>query len=427
MNIAVIGGGGRESAIAWALSKSKKCKNLYILPGNGGTTKYGRNIPADITSPFNDIKEFIEIAMIDLVVVGPEQPLTEGIVDVLEKSGAKIFGPGKRASRLEGSKVWLKQFLEKYNIPTAKFKVFEEPGEALDFVKSSGKCFVVKTDGLAAGKGALVCASMEETHTAVKRIMIDREFGPAGEKIVLEEFLEGIEVSVFIVTDGQDYKWLASAQDHKRIHDDDLGPNTGGMGAYAPVPFLDDITRGIIEKNIIKPTIAGMQKEGCPYTGFLYLGLMLTKDGPYVIEYNIRLGDPEAQVVLPLLKTDLLEIITASMNGGLGKLKVQMEDGYCAGVVLASQGYPGSYSKGIEIKGDIDDEPGVYVFHAGTKAAADGRILTDGGRVMCVSALGADLREAIMKAYDKATRIDYKGITFRKDIGRKGLKYFEEQ
>ncbi len=426
MNVAVIGSGGRESALAWALSKSPRCDNLFVMPGNGGTSKYGRNVPVDIASPFTEIEEFIEIAKIDLVVVGPEKPLTDGIADILKKTKAAVFGPSAGAARLEGSKAYLKEFLARYSIPTAKFRIFEDPDKAIEFVNKTDKRYVVKTDGLASGKGAIVCSTPEETIAAVKRVMIDREFGSAGDRVVLEEFLEGEEVSVFIATDGHDFKWLAPAQDHKRIYDNDLGPNTGGMGAFAPVPFLDDTLKGIITDNIIRPTLAGMLRDECPYTGFLYLGLMLTANGPSVIEYNIRLGDPEAQVVLPLLKTDLLDIITASVHGSLRQLIVEQVPGYCAGVVLASQGYPGNYSKGYEITGDIGDEPGVYVFHAGTKKDPDGTLLTDGGRVICVSALGRDLREAVMRAYDKATRIDFQGVTYRKDIGRKGLKYLEK-
>jgi phosphoribosylamine--glycine ligase len=426
MNIAVIGSGGRENALAWSLSRSPECDNLFILPGNGGSSKYGRNVPVDLSSPFDDIKEFIKLAKIDLVVVGPEKPLTEGIADILKKTKATVFGPSSKAARLEGSKAYLKEFLARYGIPTAKFRIFDNPGMALDYVKASGRGLVVKTDGLAAGKGTVVCGTMEETHEAIKRIMIDREFGSAGDRVILEEILEGVEVSVFIISDGYDFKWLAPAQDHKRIYDNDLGPNTGGMGAYAPVPFLDEVSKKVIEENIIRPTLIGMQKDGCPYSGFLYLGLMLTASGPFVIEYNIRLGDPEAQVVLPLLKTDLIDIITAAVRGKVGKVNVELEKGYCAGVVLASHGYPGNYSKGYEISGDLDDESGIYVFHAGTRKSQNGTLLTDGGRVMCVSALGSNLTEAIIRAYEKATRIDYQGVTYRKDIGRKGLKYLEQ-
>ncbi len=426
MNVAVIGSGGRESAIAWAVSRSPRCEKLYILPGNGGTSRYGRNVPAGTAQPFTDLEEFVELGSIDLVIVGPEQPLVNGITDALKKTKAAVFGPSCRASRLEGSKIYLKEFLARYHIPTAKFEVFDSSDKAFDFVKKSDRPFVVKTDGLAAGKGAIVCKTVEETYDGIKRLMVDREFGSAGDRIVLEDVLEGIETSVFIITDGHDFKWLASAQDHKRIYDNDEGPNTGGMGAYAPVPFIDDTMKDIITENIIRPTIAGMQKEGSPYLGFLYLGLMLTEHGPAVIEYNIRLGDPEAQVILPLLKTDFLDIISAATDGRLDRLIIEQYEGYCTGVVLASKGYPDSYLKGFEISGSLEDEKGVYVFHAGTRNNEDGKLVTDGGRVICVSALGQNLRDSIKKAYAKATEIDFQGVTYRKDIGMKGLRLIEQ-
>ncbi len=426
MNIAVIGNGGRESAIAWAVSKSPKCRNLFIIPGNGGTSKYGRNVPADISHPFADLLEFVELGKIDLVIVGPEQPLVDGVVDILRKTKTAVFGPTQKASRLEGSKAYMKEFLARYNIPTAKFEIFDDPQKAINFVRKINRPLVVKTDGLAAGKGSIVSSTVEETLTAVNRIMLKKEFGSAGDKIIIEDLLEGIEVSVFIITDGVDFKWIASAQDHKRIYDNDKGPNTGGMGAYAPVPFLNDNLKQIIIENIIRPTIHGMQKEGNPYTGFLYLGLMLTKSGPSVIEYNVRFGDPEAQVVLPLLKTDFLDIVLSVKENRLGELKLEHHEGYCTGVVLASQGYPDDYLKGFEIKGNLPDEQGIYVFHAGSKKLPDGTIVTDGGRVLCVSALGPTLRESIKRAYTKATEIDFQGVTYRRDIGKKGLKFMEK-
>lgn len=421
MNIAILGGGGRESALAWAISKSPRCKNLYILPGNGGTTKYGRNVPVDLKPPFKDLIEFVKLANIDLVIVGPEEPLVYGVVDILEKEKVKVFGPSFKASRLEGSKAYLKDFLHRYSIPTAKFAIFHNPEDAFNFVEKAGKPFVVKTDGLAAGKGAIVCKTVEETLNAIKRIMVNKEFGCAGDRIVIEDILSGVEVSVFVVADGKNYKWLAVAQDHKRVFDNDEGPNTGGMGAFAPVPFLDEQTRKIIEENIIKPTIKGMEREGAPYKGILYFGLMLTNSGPAVIEYNIRFGDPEAEAVLPLLKTDFVEIALATLNGKLNELKIDFYPGYCNCVVLASGGYPGNYKKGYEITGDLEDRKDSIVFHAGT-IYDEGKFYTSGGRVLCVSALGQTLEEAIKKSYERVEKIYFKDMHYRKDIGQKGLK-----
>jgi len=427
MNVAIIGNGGRESAIAWAVSRSPKCKHLYIIPGNGGTSKYGRNVPADTHYPFKDIQEFVELAQIDVLIVGPEQPLVDGIVEALKKSKAKVFGPSQKAARLEGSKAYMKNFLERYSIPTARFEIFDDPEKAIDYVKKTNKPFVIKTDGLAGGKGSIVNHTVEDTLKAINRIMIKKEFGKAGEKIVVEDLLEGPEVSVFVVTDGVNFKWLSSAQDHKRIGDNDEGPNTGGMGAFAPVPFLNNDLKEIINENIIRPTIRGMLKDGNPYTGILYFGLMITKSGPAVIEYNVRLGDPEAQVILPLLKTDFMDIVISVLNGKLNELKIENYDGYCTGVVLASGGYPGEYQKGFEITGNIEDEEDIFVFHAGTRITLDGTLVTDGGRVMCVSALGSTLRESILRAYNKVTQIDFQGIYYRHDIGKKGLQYIEQQ
>ncbi len=422
MNVAILGSGGRESALAWAISKSPRCGKLYVLPGNGGTAKYGRNVPVELKPPFKDLIEFVKLAEIDLVVVGPEEPLVYGVVDILQKEKVKVFGPTQKAARLEGSKAYLKDFLFRYSIPTAKFKIFNNPEDAITFVEETKKPYVVKTDGLAAGKGSIVCKTVDETLTAINRIMIEKEFGDAGNKIIVEDILSGIEVSVFIVTDGKDYRWLATAQDHKRVFDNDEGPNTGGMGAYAPVPFLDEKVRFIIEENIIKPTIKGMQREGAPYTGILYLGLMLTSSGPAVIEYNVRFGDPEAQAILPLLKTDFLEIANATITGKLGELNIEFYPGYCTCVVLASGGYPGNYKKGYEITGDLENSKDVYIFHAGT-ILKDNLYFTNGGRVLCVSAVGYTLEESIEKVYKRVEKISFTDMHYRKDIGKKGLNF----
>jgi len=316
----------------------------------------------------------------------------------------------------------MKEFLYKYCIPTAKFKIFDNPKDAISYVEKENKPFVVKTDGLASGKGAIVGKNVEETLNAIQRIMIKKEFGDAGNKIVVEDVLTGIEVSVFIVTDGKNYKWLGTAQDHKRVYDFDEGPNTGGMGSYSPVPFINENIKYVIEENIIKNTINGLRKENAVYKGILYIGLMITEFGPAVLEYNVRFGDPEAQSILPLLETDFVEIANAVIDERLFNLNIKHYNGYCCSVVMASEGYPGSYSKGYEITGDLDDESNVFVFHAGTKKL-NSKYFTDGGRVLCVSALGRTLKEAIDNSYSKIYKIHFTGAHYRKDIGYKGLTY----
>jgi phosphoribosylamine--glycine ligase len=427
MNVLIVGSGGRESALAWCAAKSHRVDNVYVVPGNGGTLRYGENILIDPVYPYTDLIHFVEDAEVDLTIVGPEAPLVDGIVDTFRRFGYPVLGPSKNASRLEGSKAFMKEFMARHSIPTARFKIFDKPDEAIEFVYKENRPFVVKTDGLAAGKGAIVAKNIEDTVVAIRRMLVSREFGEAGDRIIIEDFLEGEEVSVFIITDGINYKWLASAQDHKRIYDNDEGPNTGGMGAYAPAPFLNDDLKRVIDNNIIKPTINGMRSEGYPYTGILYIGLMLTKSGPAVVEYNVRLGDPEAQVVLPLISTDFIEIASAALSGKLDELNVKYYDGYCCGVVMSSEGYPGAYKKGWEIGGNLNDEGGKFVFHAGTKILPDGRLVTDGGRVLCVSALGKTLVEAIDSAYDKAGEIHFNGAFYRRDIGKKGLKFLNKK
>jgi phosphoribosylamine--glycine ligase len=421
MNILIIGGGGRESAIAWAVSRSPLVRKVYISPGNGGTLNYGENVVLALEYPFGEVIEFCEDAEIDLVIVGPEGPLVDGIVDCVRREGIRIFGPSQRASQLEGSKSFMKEFLARNKIPTARFKIFDDAKEASEYVTRHNTPFVVKTDGLAAGKGAIVNKTVQETLESINRILVKREFGDAGNRIVIEDLLDGDEISVFILTDGRDYRWLASAQDHKRIFDGDKGPNTGGMGAYAPVTFLDTALKDLIDENIIAPTIDGMAREGNPYTGILYVGLMITRSGPSVLEYNVRLGDPEAQVVLPLIETDFLTAVWACLHEELGRLELGYYDGYCTGVVAAAAGYPDQYSKGDPITGDLFDEPDCMVFHAGTKALPDGRVVTNGGRVLCVSALGETLEKSIERAYKKMKNIRFDGMFYRKDIGAKGL------
>ncbi len=427
MNVLIIGNGGRESAFAWSVSQSPRVDNLYIVPGNGGTLQYADSIFINVEAPFRDLIEFVQDANIDMTIVGPEAPLVDGIVDAFEAAGLRIMGPSQASARLEGSKAFMKDFAAKYKIPTADYKVFTDAQQAFDYVNKENKAFVVKTDGLAAGKGAIVNLTVSDTLNSINRIMIDREFGDAGNRIVIEELMHGPEVSVFVVTDGNNFVWLASAQDHKRIGDNDTGPNTGGMGAYAPAPFMDDTLKQTIIKESIIPTLAGLRKEGHPYKGILYFGYMLTKTGPRLLEYNVRFGDPEAEVVLPLLKTDILDIADAVVDGRLKDITVELYPGYCSGVVMAAPGYPGSYTKGHIITGDIKDTEDTFVFHAGTNYDNNGNLVTTGGRVLCVSARAATLQESIDKAYDKVDKIKFDGCQYRHDIGAKGLEWFKNK
>ncbi|URA09995.1 phosphoribosylamine--glycine ligase [Thermospira aquatica] len=421
MRVLLLGGGGREAAMAWSITRSSRLSKLYICPGNGGTHQYGTNVEIPLEPPFEMLVKFIQQEKIEMVIVGPEAPLVAGVVDELRKHKIKVFGPKKAAARLEGSKVFMKEFLARHGIPTAYFQVFSRPEDAYRYVEKQNRAFVVKTDGLAAGKGVTVARTKDETMDAIRRMMVDREFGDAGNRIILEDRLDGVEVSVFVVSDGKHFHWLASAQDHKRLLDNDEGPNTGGMGAYAPVPFLDQKMKEIITLNIIEPTIMGLKKEGYPYTGVLYFGLMLTQYGPSVLEYNVRFGDPEAQVILPLMKTSFLDLACATVEEKLHEFQIDFYPGYCVTVVLASEGYPGAYKKGVPIKGDLSTEVDCLVFHAGTKLVAPGQWVTSGGRVLCVTAISSTLSRAIDRAYEKVAKISFDGMQYRKDIGKKGI------
>ena len=421
MKVLLLGGGGRESALAWSIARSSRLSKLYICPGNGGTHQFGTNIELSLEPPFTALLKFIEQEKIDMVIVGPEAPLVAGVVDELRKHKIKAFGPTKAAARLEGSKVFMKEFLARHSIPTAYFQVFQRADDAYRYVEKQNRPFVVKTNGLAAGKGVVVAKTKEETIDAIRRMMVDKEFGDAGNRIILEDRLDGVEVSVFVVSDGRHFQWLASAQDHKRLLDNDEGPNTGGMGAYAPVPFLDERLENLITQNIIQPTIDGLKKEGCPYTGILYFGLMLTEWGPAVLEYNVRFGDPEAQVVLPLMKTSVLDLAWAVTEEKLDSFRAEFYPGYCVTVVLASEGYPNAYKKGVPIQGDLSQEVDCLVFHAGTKLVGPGQWVTNGGRVLCVTAIASTLSKAIARAYEKVGKLHFAGMQYRKDIGKKGL------
>ncbi|MCP4724519.1 MAG: phosphoribosylamine--glycine ligase [bacterium] len=421
MKVLVVGSGGREHTLIWKIKQSSKVTDVICAPGNGGILELAKCFPVK----GDDIQGLIELAKsesVDLTVVGPEAPLVEGIVDEFEKNDLKVFGPSAKAAMLEGSKAFANDLMKKYNIPTAEFEVFEDAASAKDHITGKGAPIVVKADGLAAGKGAIVCSTTEEAFEAVDMMMIDKKFGDAGGKVVVEECLFGEEASIFAITDGSNYVILPPSQDHKPVFEGDKGPNTGGMGAYAPAPLVDDKMLAEIESAIIKPTIDAMKSEGIPYKGLLYAGLIITDNGPKVIEFNCRFGDPETQVVLPLLDSDLVELFEASIDGTLDKCSVNILDFYSVCVVAASDGYPGSYEKGKEIYGLETFFPGKsrLVFHSGT-AMKDGKLVTNGGRVLCMVATRPELYDAINEAYGVAEEIRFENAYFRKDIGQKGL------
>lgn len=420
-NVLLIGSGGREHALAWGIAKSPLLGKLYIAPGNPGTAQLGENVTLDVTD-HSAVIHFIQQHEIDLTVVGPEQPLVDGIADTLQTAGYAVFGPQRKAAMLEGSKEFAKNFMQRHNIPTASYKVFSqnEFDQAATYIKSQGKYPVVlKADGLAAGKGVLIPESEEEALAALEELKTGSLSGAAA-RLVIEEFMEGEEASVFAMCDGQSYKVIGNAQDHKRVGEGDTGPNTGGMGAYSPAPIVTKELLEEVEETIIAPTIAGMKAEGNPYTGFLYVGLMITQEGPKVVEYNCRFGDPECQVIIPRLKSDLLEALLACTGGKLNEVDLQFDDQYRCTVVLASGGYPGSYEKNKEITG-LEAVEHALIFHAGTKQE-NGKLLTNGGRVLNVVGAGNSLREAIDASYTALQNIRFDGAFYRRDIGAKGLK-----
>ncbi len=422
MKVLVVGSGGREHALVWKIAQSQLVREVHCAPGNAGIAKVAKCV--DISAEdIASLVSYAESERIDLTVVGPEAPLAEGIVDEFEKRGLKIFGPNKLAAEIESSKAFCKQLLRKYGIPTAHFEIFDNPDEALKYVRSHGAPIVVKASGLAAGKGSIVCKSIDEAVTAVERIMVQREFGSSGDLIVIEDYLEGEEASVMVFTDGETVKPMLPSQDHKPVFDDDKGPNTGGMGAYCPVPAIDEALFERIIETIIKPTVTAMAEERRPYKGVLYAGLMLTDEGPKVLEYNCRFGDPETQAVLPLMESDLVPILNAVVEGNLNEVEVRSSQRCCVCVVMASGGYPGKYEKGKVITGVEDAEAleDVIVFHAGT-AIRDGQLVTNGGRVLGVTALGDDFPTAIKRAYEAVSRISFDGMHYRRDIGRRALR-----
>lgn len=422
MKVLVIGGGGREHALVWKLSKSPLVDQLYCAPGNPGIEQLAECIPISAT----DIERLLEFASahrIDLTIPGPEAPLVAGLVDEFEAKGLPVFGPTRKAAEIEGSKAFAKWFMKKYRIPTADWKVFYDYQEARAWLMERDYPCVVKADGLAAGKGSVVVHTREEALEALKSMMMDRIFGEAGSKVVVEDFMQGEEASIFVICDGKNAAWLAPAQDHKAIFDGDRGPNTGGMGAYAPVPWLDEATMQRIASDIVQPTIHGMALEERPFRGVLFIGLMITADGPKVVEYNCRLGDPEAQVVLPLLADDLLEIMTKVAHRQPIPETLARSNGCAVCVVMASGGYPGTYETGKQIIGlDRLADEDILIFHAGTRRDEKGSLVTAGGRVLSVTAVRETFADAREAAYRAVGKIAFDGAYYRRDIGLRALK-----
>lgn len=431
-NILVIGGGGREHALAWALARSPRVRHVYVAPGNAGT-EWPANPNATGLAPrasasrvpiapddFDALIAFAREHDVYMAVVGPEAPLAAGIVDAFQQAGVPIFGPSQAAAQIEASKAFAKAFMEQTGIPTAAHAAFTDYDAARAYLRQHPAPVVVKASGLAAGKGVIVCETQEEAEAALRMIMVDRAFGAAGDVVVIEEFLQGPEVSVLAFSDGRTVKRMPPARDHKRIYEGDRGPNTGGMGAFAPPPDVDEALLDEIEATILRPAVQGMLERGTPYVGVLYAGLMLTQDGPKVLEFNCRFGDPETQAILLLLESDLLDVFEACLAGRLDETNVQWRDGAAATIVLASPGYPGAYPKGLPIEGveRAAAHENVVVFHAGTARDEAGRLVTAGGRVLNVSAYDADLERALQRAYAAVEEIAFEGMQYRRDIGK---------
>jgi len=424
MKILVLGSGGREHAIVSSILKDDSVSEVFCAPGNAGTSLIANNVSIDIMDN-QSVLEFVEKNSIDLTVVGPEQPLANGIVDYFMKFDKQIFGPDQFCSQLESSKLFARYVMEKYNIPQPAFFECNNEEEVMSVSGQLGFPLVMKADGLAGGKGVIICNNSNDLDKAINDMLLNKKFGTASNKISVEEFLYGEEVSVFVICDGENYRIINSAQDHKRVFDDDKGPNTGGMGAYSPSPLFNDDLRFKVEEKILKPILQAMKDEGHPYKGFLYLGLMVNDSDPYVIEFNVRLGDPETQVVLPLLNSSVFELLSASLNGNLKNIDIKILNEFAVTIVLAAKGYPESYNKGMEIKG-LDNVENELVFHAGTKFEND-KFFTFGGRVLNVVGIDKSLEEAIKKAYELGNFIDFDQKYFRTDIGKKAFKYLKEE
>ena len=425
MNVLVLGGGGREHAMAWKAGQSGRVDTVFCAPGNPGIARLpkGRCLAVD-PEDFAALTALVAEENISLVLVGPEAPLAAGVVDALAGTGALVFGPGKAAARLEASKTFAKEFMARYHIPTAAYASFSDAGAAKAYVEAIGVPLVVKADGLAAGKGVTVAFEQHDAFQAIDDAMLGHVFGGAGDRIIIEAFLDGEEASILAFCDGETVVPMASSQDHKAALDGDRGPNTGGMGAYSPAPLVTPALMEEIQRTILQPCVDGMAAEGTPYVGVLYAGLMITKDGPKVVEFNCRFGDPETQVVLPRLTTDLVDIAEACCRGTLAQVALEYTSAPCAAVVMASEGYPGSYPKGLPISGidSAEAREGVTVFHAGT-AEVDGQLVSSGGRVLAVTALGATLQDALDKAYAGVGKIQFDGAHYRTDIGKKAFKH----
>jgi phosphoribosylamine--glycine ligase len=426
MRVLVLGSGGREHTLVWKLSQSPQVKKIYALPGNGGMAKVAQCEPIDPLD-FSRIISFVKKEKIDLTLVGPEAPLVGGIVDLFKEENLAIFGPTKQAARLEGSKIFAKEFMRKYNLPTANFEVFSDFEKAFKYVEEfPQEEMVVKVDGLAGGKGALVCQNKEEAKEALDKIFKKKIFGQAGEKVIIEDKLKGEEATVLALVDGETILPLPSSQDHKPVYDGDRGPNTGGMGAYSPAPVVDEKIWQEIEEKIFSPFVKGLKAEGISYQGVIYFGLMLTKEGVKILEFNCRFGDPEAQAVFPLIETDLVEISQAVREKRLSSLNLKIKEGSSVCVVLASAGYPGKYEKGKKIKGleEAEKEKGIYIFHAGTKKE-NNQFYTNGGRVLGITAYGETLPQAVKQVYQAVEKVYFDGCHYRKDIAQKALRRLE--
>ncbi len=420
MNVLVIGSGGREHTLAWKIAQSPKLSNLYVAPGNAGTSICATNVDLDYKDE-EDFKEFLLSKEIGLVLIGPEAPLVDGLSDRIlddpDLSDVLVVGPRKAAAELEGSKDFAKEFMDRHEIPTAQYKSFDsstvEAGER--FLEELNPPYVLKADGLAAGKGVLILEDLDEAKISLREMLLDKKFGDASSKVVIEEFLDGIELSVFVLTDGSNYIVLPEAKDYKRIGEGDTGLNTGGMGAVSPVPFADEDFLDKVHDRIVVPTIAGLQMDELPYCGFVFIGLMNVGGDPYVIEYNVRMGDPETEVVIPRIKSDFLDVLIAAGAGELNKVDITLDDRSATTVMLVSGGYPESYEKGKTISG-LDEVQDSIVFHAGTKTQEDD-VLTNGGRVLALTSFGSNHKEAVMKSFVNAERIDFEGKYYRRDIG----------
>lgn len=418
MKILIVGGGGREHAIAWKLAKSPKVEKMYCAPGNAGIAEVAECVNIGVME-FDKLVAFAKEHEIDLTVVAPDDPLAAGAVDAFEAAGLRAFGPRANAAILEGSKAFSKDLMKKYGIPTAAYETFNDPEKALAYLETAKMPIVLKADGLALGKGVLICKDLEEAKAGVRTLMMDKQFGSAGDEIVIEEFMTGREVSVLSFVDGKTIRIMTSAQDHKRAKDGDQGLNTGGMGTFSPSPFYTPQVDAFCKKHIYQKTVDAMKAEGREFKGIIFFGLMLTADGPKVLEYNARFGDPETQVVLPRMKNDLVDLFEACIDGTLDQINLEFEDNAAVCVVLASAGYPEHYEKGFEIRGleNFKDREGYYVFHAGSKFDEQGRVVTNGGRVLGVTATGTNLKEARANAYKATEWIDFDNKYMRHDIG----------